>query len=103
MLQTVVAQMIAKGTFGQQLLRIDGACDDEVGVHSNGDAYWANGPCTRRPPRAPAKASSGRDSGNGITAAKVIAGGPPTKMLTRNGTPRLRAAAWWTPMPRWIW
>ena len=39
----------------------------------------------------------------GPGADSVIAGGPPTQTLTRNGTPRRRAAAWWTPMPRWIW
>ena len=37
---------------------------------------------------------------DGITAAKVIAGGPPTAIVTRNGTPFRNAAAWCTPMPR---
>ena len=32
-------------------------------------------------------------SGNGITAAIAIDGGPPTKMLTRSGSPFARAAA----------
>ena len=48
---------------------------------------------TRRPARAPANTSSGIPSGNGMTAASVIAGGPPTKMLTRKGTPRRSALA----------
>lgn len=48
---------------------------------------------TLRPPRAPAKMSSLIPSGNGITAESVIAGEPPTKMLTRNGSPRRIAAA----------
>ena len=48
---------------------------------------------TRRPPSAPANASSGSPSGSGITAATVIAGGPPTKTFTRSGSPRRIAAA----------
>ena len=36
-------------------------------------------------------------------ADSVSAGGPPTQTLTRNGSPLRIAAAWWTPMPRWIW
>ena len=42
----------------------------------------------RRPPSAPANVSSVIPSGSGITAASVIAGGPPTKTFTRNGSPR---------------
>ena len=38
-------------------------------------------------------ASSGNPSGKGITEDSVIAGGPPTKMLTRNGAPFAIAAA----------
>ena len=56
----------------------------------------------RRPPSAPANLSSLMPSGSGITAASIIAGGPPTKMFTRNGLPARRAAAWWTPIERWI-
>ncbi len=37
-------------------------------------------------------------SGSGRTAASIMAGGPPTKMLTRNGLPARMAAAWWTPI-----
>ena len=44
-------------------------------------------------PSAPANVSSERPSGSGITAASVRAGGPPTKMFTRKGTPARRAAA----------
>jgi len=42
---------------------------------------------------APANATSGIPSGNGITAAIAIDGGPPTNMLTRSGSPFARAAA----------
>ena len=58
---------------------------------------------TRRPPSAPAKANSLRPSGSGITAATAMAGGPPTKTFTRSGFFSSKAAAWCTPMPRWIW
>ena len=58
---------------------------------------------TRRRPSSPAKASSLTPSGSGITAATVMAGGPPTKTFTRSSSPRRMAAAWWAPMPRWIW
>ena len=57
----------------------------------------------RRPPSAPANASSGSPSGRGMTAATDKAGGPPTKTFTRSDSPRSIAAAWCTPMPRWIW
>ena len=43
----------------------------------------------RRPPSAPANVSSLIPSGSGITAASIIAGGPPTKTFTRNGLPAL--------------
>jgi hypothetical protein len=39
----------------------------------------------RRPPRTAAKVSSGTPSGNGITAASMSAGGPPTITLTKKG------------------
>ena len=42
---------------------------------------------TRRRCSAPANDSSLSPSGNGITAASVMAGGPPTKMLTRSFSP----------------
>ena len=38
-----------------------------------------------------------------LAAATVSAGGPPTDTCTRRRWPRRTAAAWWTPMPRWIW
>ena len=44
----------------------------------------------------------GHSFGQRQTAASIIAGGPPTKMFTRNGLPARRAAAWWTPIERWI-
>ena len=47
----------------------------------------------RRRPSTPAKPSSLIPSGSGITAASIIAGGPPTKMFTRNGWPVASAAA----------
>ena len=48
---------------------------------------------TRRPPSTPASASSLMPSGSGITAATVMAGGPPTKMFTRSVSLRRSAAA----------
>jgi len=47
----------------------------------------------RRPPIAPAKKSSGTPSGSGMTAARVRAGGPPTKTFTGKGSPRAKAWA----------
>ena len=77
-----------------------GALDDKIGLGGHGQAAVGGDHAIRRPPRAPAKASSGRPSGKGMTAATVMAGGPPTKTLTRSGSPRAMAAAWCTPMPR---
>ena len=41
---------------------------------------------TRRFCKAPANVSSDMPSGRGMTAARIMAGEPPTKMLTRNGS-----------------
>ena len=45
-----------------------------------------------------AEASGG--AGSGITAARFIAGGPPTKIFTFSGTPASIADEWCTPIPR---
>ena len=67
---------------------IDGAADAEIGVGVDRQAVRLAEACeSRRPPSAPAKASSLIPSGSGITAASIIAGGPPTKTFTRNGLP----------------
>ena len=103
-LEAVIAEMVSKWSLGLALVRIDRAADDEVGLGRHGQAAVGARPCaTRRPPSAPANASSGRPSGRGMTAATVKAGGPPTKTLTRSRSPRRIAAAWCTPIPRWIW
>ena len=102
--QAVIAEVVAERPFGLAGVGVDGADDGEIGL--GGDRQAAVGSRTirtRRPPSAPAKLSSGRPSGRGITAATVMAGGPPTKTLARSGSPRRIAAAWWTPIPRWIW
>ena len=97
--EAVIAEVVAERPFRQLPRRIDGADDAEIGLGRHRQE-WIRLPTrraggrtsrTRRPPSAPAKVSSGIPSGSGITAASVRAGGPPTKMLTRNGTPRRRA------------
>ena len=91
--EAVIAEMVAERTLGLASIRIDGPRDDEVGLGRHGQATLGATIATRRPPSTPANASSGRPSGNGITAATVIAGGPPTNTFTRNGSPRRIAAA----------
>jgi len=120
--QRVVAEVVAERAFGQLPLRIDGAGNDEVGVGGEGQPPHPPGPLSHRgergeiafspppavgggaggggmnQPHAPPAECSGEGEfrhpfGSGMTAASVIAGGPPTKTLTRNGTSRRRAAA----------
>ncbi len=86
--ETVVAQVIAERAL-RFLRRINHPGDDKVGVGiQSRSAVCRGAKRMRSPARAPAKVNSGRPSGKGITAASVIAGWPPTKMLTRKGSPR---------------
>ena len=71
--QAVVAEVIAERPFGQLRVGIDRAGDAEVGVGGDRQAVRAGATSrTRRPPSAPANASSGSPSGSGITAASVM-------------------------------
>ena len=75
-----------KGPRAVGALGLDVAADAEVGLGVDRQLVGRRQIMgTRRPPRAPAKASSLRPSGSGITAATVMAGGPPTKTFTRSG------------------
>ena len=92
MRQAVIAEVIAERPFGQ--LQRSGSTVPVMQKSASAasgsvsrESRVARARRTRRPPSAPANASSGKPSGNGITAASVSAGGPPTKTLTRNGTP----------------
>ena len=93
MREAVVAEVIAERAFGQQPLGIDRAGDAEVGVGVDrqlaGAADHPHAPAAERA----GEASSLIPSGSGITAATAIAGGPPTKTFTRNGSPARIAAA----------
>ena len=103
--EAVIAEVVAEGALtlamrsGSIVPMMTKSASAGIGRPPRGSATIR----TRRPPRAPAKLNSGRPSGRGMTAATVRAGGPPTKTLTRRGSPRRIAAAWWTPIPRWIW
>ena len=81
--QAIVAQVIAEWPLGQQPLGLDEAGEAEIGLGV--DRQLAGAADHRQPP--PAQHAGQRParrlpSGMGITAATVIAGGPPTKTFT---------------------
>ena len=102
--QAVIAKVVAERPLGFACVGIDRAADHEIGLGRHRQEPVGGDHPDPPAPQAPRRsASSGSPSGNGITAATVMAGGPPTKTFTRSGSPRRIAAAWCTPIPRWIW
>ena len=102
--QAVVAQVIAERSLGlgRSGSMLAGDAEIGLGVDRQLAARGRSSARAGRPGRRQ-RPDSLMPSGSGITAATVMAGGPPTKTFTRSGFFARRAAAWWAPMPRWIW
>ena len=93
MRQTIIPQMIAKRTLGFGLAGMNHTSNNKISLSRNNTAIPAR-IAKPTPGQTPAKIISDNPSGKGITAENVCAGGPPIKILTRKGSPRLSAFAW---------
>ena len=83
--QAVIAEVIAERSLGQLAGGVDIAADAEVGLGMDGKLLANGDHGHAAAAQRPGKGQFAHAFGQGITAATVIAGGPPTNTFTRSG------------------
>ena len=103
-LEAVIAEVVSERPFGLADVGIDRAADDEVGLGRHGEASLG-----RDHGNAPASECSGeRELGQPFgqrhdRGDRQARAGRRRRRSPAAASPRRIAAAWCTPIPRWIW